>query len=239
MNGNGPYPLGRLEPTDWVHVERYPLMAEAVAAAPLIAERTLSLPRYREFYDQQKEGACVGFSSSWMMSILNQRRYDARWLWDRAKEIDEWPDTNPGDGKGTSMRAAMDVLRAQGHCRVYRGSVKPCNAGDGILENRWATNVDGIRASIAAGTPVVLGVRWYANFAKPVKDGNEYWIGQGDLGAVRGGHAICAYKVSDRRQAIGLVNSWGKRYPLVWMPYSTVERLLSEHGEAVLVTDRP
>jgi hypothetical protein len=90
------------------------------------------------FYDQGREGACVGFGSSRMMSLLNRKRYDARWLWNRAKEVDEWPDTNPGDDNGTSVRAAMDVLRAQGH--------KPSNgtdakAGEGISANRWARTV--------------------------------------------------------------------------------------------------
>jgi hypothetical protein len=230
------FPLGRLEPTDWTHVERYEYAPAPRRAA---VERALSLPRYRALYDQGREGACVGFASSWMVSILNRRRYDARWLWDRAKEVDEWPQTNPGDGKGTSVRAAMDVLRTQGHARIVRGHTQPCSPADGLLENRWATNVDGIRAAISDGVPVVLGANWYVNFDKPVKKGAEWWIGEGDLGRVRGGHAVCLYRASDRRQALGLVNNWGTRYPLAWLPYTTVERLLHERGEAALVTDRP
>ena len=239
MSANGELPLGRLEPTDWIHVVRYPLTAAAIDAAPTTAERVLPLPRYRVVYDQGREGACVAFASSWLMSIFNRRRYDPIWLWNRAKEVDEWPQTNPGDGKGTSVRAAMDVLRGQGHCRVYRGATQPCTQRDGILENRWATTVDGVRASIAGGTPVVLGVNWYVNFDRPVQKGIDWWIGEGDLGVRRGGHAVCLYRVSDRRQAVGLVNNWGTRYPLPWLPYATLDRLLREYGEATLVTDRP
>jgi hypothetical protein len=33
-------------------------------------------------------------------------------------------------------------------------------------------------------------------------------------------------------------NSWGRAYPLVWLPYAAMERLLKEDGEATLVTDR-
>ena len=61
-----------------------------------------------DFYDQGREGACVGFGCSRMMSLLNRKRYDARWLWDWAKSTDEWPETNPGDDQGTSVRAACD-----------------------------------------------------------------------------------------------------------------------------------
>ena len=50
-----------------------------------------------------------------MMSLLNRKRYDARWLWDWAKSTDEWPETNPGDDQGTSVRAACEILRARGH----------------------------------------------------------------------------------------------------------------------------
>ena len=45
--------------------------------------------------------------------------------------------------------------------------------------------------------PVVLGINWYAGFDRPERLGNgtryaSWWIGRGDLGRLRGGHAICA-----------------------------------------------
>ena len=238
MTTNGDRPLGRREPGDWEHVERYPYSAVAPVTVPTI-ERTLPLPRYRTVYDQRREGACVGFASSWMMSIFNRCRYDATWLWNRAKEIDEWPETAPGDDKGTSVRAAMDVLRVKGHSRVVRGRTEACRTSEGIAANRWATTVDEIRTAISEGAPVVLGTVWYVNFDRPVKKGREWWIGEGDPGPRRGGHAVCVFRASDRRQAVGIVNNWGPSYPLVWLAYTTVERLLGEHAEATLVTDRP
>lgn len=70
------------------------------------------------FFNQGMQGSCVGHGSSRMMTLLNRVRYDSRWLWDRAKEIDEWPDTNPGDDNGTSVNAAMKILKALGPKRV-------------------------------------------------------------------------------------------------------------------------
>lgn len=58
-----------------------------------------------EFYDQGSEGACVGFAWSRCMTILNKEFYTARWLWDRAKERDQWAETNPGDDNGKIGRA--------------------------------------------------------------------------------------------------------------------------------------
>ncbi len=72
-----------------------------------------------------------------MMSLLNRRKYDARWLWNQAKIIDEWPDTNPGDDNGTSVRAACDVLRTQGHLRSTIRGAHP-DVQEGIQANRWA-----------------------------------------------------------------------------------------------------
>jgi hypothetical protein len=242
-----PFPLGRVVPKDWRHVEKYPLRGldsavlmgvslQAATAAPV--EKRIPLPGLRDWYDQGIEGACVGFASSWMMSMLNKRRYDARWLWDRAKERDEWDSTNPGDDQGTSVRAAMDVLRDVGHVRVFRGKRLAVLVKEGIRENRWATTVDEVRACIAAGVPVVLGCNWYANFDEPERWG-DWYIGRGNLGAVRGGHAIVARGASDRRQAVLLTNSWGKRYPDVWLEYNVLKRLLGEDGEATVVVDRP
>ena len=48
-------------------------------------------------------------------SILNKDRYAARWLWDQGKIRDQWPETNPGDNQGTSVRAAAEALVAAGH----------------------------------------------------------------------------------------------------------------------------
>src|SRR3954466_3719455 len=103
------------------------------------------------FYDQGREGACVGFGCSRMMSLLNRKRYDARWLWDRAKENDEWGDTNPGDDTGTSVRAACSILRSAGHVNwnkkyagrdhVQRAKEKP-KSDEGVMRYRWARTAD-------------------------------------------------------------------------------------------------
>jgi len=103
------------------------------------------------YYNQGREGACVGFGASRMMSMLNRKRYDARWLWNEAKLIDEWADTNPGDSNGTSVRAACDILRNRGHRRVKAGTSQPEVADEGISANRWATSIDEVLAVL--GTP--------------------------------------------------------------------------------------
>ncbi len=58
--------------------------------------------------------------------------------------------------------------------------------------------------------PVVIGINWYSNFDRPVTikvRGRSYAaIGQGDLGRIRGGHAVC-------------LKPWGVTDPLAWWRY--------------------
>lgn len=260
--GSGPKPLGRRTPESFEHVERYPLSALPISTIDK-AERTLRLPWWHWQHDQGYEGSCVGHAVAMERAITNSaqnvlvrvvrptRRYDPIHVWNEAKKIDVWPDTNPGDSNGTSVSAAYDVVRTQGVCRVKkmvldaRGNPTPVGSygldpAEGISTNRWATTVDEMRTAVALGTPVVIGVDWYSGFDTPVKRKNEWWLPSlhEPLGSIRGGHAVCVYAVSDRRQAFKFKNSWGRDYPLAWLPFDTMERLLHDYGEAALVTDR-
>lgn len=108
-----------------------------------------------DFYNQFSEGACVGEGASRMMSLLNRKRYDARWLWDMAKASDEWADTNPGDSGGTSLDAAMQVLLGRGHVpwkAEYAGrtwqqrDTEMPSIVEGVASYKWATSVDDVRS---------------------------------------------------------------------------------------------
>jgi hypothetical protein len=225
-------PLGRRAPTDFEHVDKYPLTATTRPVKPvpvaigvnwydnfddpqqdhhgswwvgrgelgsvrgghcvcLLPAKTIDPPAWRAFYNQGSEGACVGFGCSRMMGLLNRVRYDSFWLYHEARKVDEWPGE---DYDGTSVRAALDVLRTQGHVRVgAKGKRLPPSVAEGISANRWATSVDD-----------VLKVLGY-----PDKDYVEF------------------------------ANSWGLDYPRrTRMPASVLERLLNENGEFGLVTDR-
>lgn len=164
------------------------------------------------FYNQGHEGACVGFGSSRMVTLLNRKLYFGRWLWDRAKEHDQWPDTNPGDSNGTSVNAAMQVLAQMGHVAwkpsyvdmdtdgeggdAYPRSALAPVASEGINTYRWATTVDQVHAAIKSPSSAKAG-------------------------------------------AVRILNSWGTDYPQrVWMPNETLQKLIDQDGEVALVTDR-
>jgi hypothetical protein len=231
--------------------------------ATFAVNKRLALPYWHWTHDQGSEGSCVGHGVAMERAISNTkqnrllqilyptRRYNPIDVWNEAKLRDEWSDTNPGDDNGTSVHAGYDVCLYEGLQRVSSMkldatgvpipvSPKPRAISEGVSSVLWANTVDQVRLAISQGNPVTIGVNWYSNFDNPThKDGfNLGWVGEGNLGSIRGGHCVCIYGAADRYQAVAIKNSWGRSYPLIWMPYTTLGRLLSEDGEAALVTDR-
>jgi hypothetical protein len=246
--------LGRMVPKDFEHIDKFPLRALGRGTTKDV-EKLLVLPKWHTLHDQGEEGACVGFGTSMMLSMLNEHqcrtqgqkepyiRYNPWWLWDRAKEIDEFQETNPGDSNGTTVRAACEILRTIGHVLWEKEednkSFLPPETTFGISAYRWATNVDEMRTAIDSNQPLVIGVNWYLNFDSPVYKDGEWWIGldANNLGRTRGGHSLCLYGASDKRQAFRGKNSWGPKYPEFWIPFTTTERLIREQGEVAIITD--
>jgi len=126
-----------------------------------------------DFYNQGAEGACVGFGWSRCMTLLNNgSMYAARWLWDRSKELDQWPDTNPGDNNGTSVRTAGDVLRQSGHVSwqaAYSDDDHHDRAGygpesdAGIQRFRWALSSDDVHQVLGNDRADELGAVPFLN----------------------------------------------------------------------------
>jgi hypothetical protein len=136
-----------------------------------------------------------------MMSFLNSKLYLARWLWDQAKKVDEWPETNPGDDDGTSVRAALDVLRTQGHV-PYTSVMDPLQTdwrkrdelagkpSEGIAANRWITSIEDCMQVLGySGLEYVdvvnsWGTSWPHVVRMPAKVLERLWHEDGEIGVV-------------------------------------------------------
>lgn len=99
------------------------------------------------FYDQGALGACVGFSMARVLTQWNHGLFDARDIWDRAKLIDGFSDTNPGDNEGTTLDAGARVLALEGPRPWDRLDSEP-RRDLGFGEYRWATTVDEVLAAL-------------------------------------------------------------------------------------------
>ena len=110
-----------------------------------------------KFYNQGSEGACVGFSLSRALSLMNRSRYDAYSLYKEAQKIDPWPETPPEEG--TSVDAGCQILKNRGARRYdsLSGKFLDWNIISGIQGYRWATSVDDIHAFLKHPTADKLG----------------------------------------------------------------------------------
>jgi hypothetical protein len=211
------------------------------AAMTFTVNKRLNLPRHMiPKYDQGSEGACVGFAWSWALSILNRRFYAARKLYLEAQFIDPWTDTPPEEG--TSIVSGAEVLRDQGHWRFARGITFPLALSEGIVDFRYGENSHELRLAIFNNTPAVLAIPWFDDFDRPEwgdfgAGGKRWWIGRDitKLGPIRGWHAICVFGARDDIAAGTLVNSWGVNYPIVNVPYETLDHMFTVHGAQMLI----
>lgn len=109
-----------------------------------------------DYYDQGNEGRCVEFATSRMLSHLFRAKFDLtrEYIYFEAQRTDEWPGGSyPGGSpayEGTSVRAALEVVRAHGAiAKPRRGKVpEQPDTKYGIAEYRWATNWDDVRAAL-------------------------------------------------------------------------------------------
>lgn len=135
-------------------------------SAGKVTRRLQDSSSWWDFYNQGAEGACVGFGCSRMMTLLNRKRYDARWLWDWAKKTDEWSDTNPGDDNGTSVHAACTILASKGHVAwaskyanntwQQRDNETPVSS-EGLSVYRWANTTDQVMQVIKSPASEAMG----------------------------------------------------------------------------------
>lgn len=172
--------------------------------------------------DQGNEGACVGFGWSHELAarpviIPDVTDATATALYDRARQLDEWPGE---DYDGTSVLAGAKAVEEAGFLREYR----------------WAFGLEDVRLALGYHGPVVLGINWYDGMFDVDSDG--FIHKSGDLA---GGHCILAYSVSERLQVVRLWNSWGPDWGMggsAMITFADLDALLHEQGEACIPVRR-
>jgi hypothetical protein len=173
--------------------------------------------------DQGATSSCVGHAWRQFLSsapLMTKAGPDAFKIWNDAKAIDEWTDTNPGDEEGTSVRAGVKVLQSLGHIASYV----------------WAFSAGDCRDFILGGFgPLVFGTWWYGSMFDPDPAGFVTISG-----SPIGGHAYFVVGYSTQRDAFRCVNSWGREWGQsgrFWLPFDLAHRLIQEDGEACAATE--
>jgi hypothetical protein len=188
--------------------------------------------------NQGNTGTCVGHGiKHWMMSApivdTPEAEPSAFDLYRRFVLLDEWPDNDaeaaaPDAGlqSGTSVRAGMKWLKAQGYLKEY-------------VRCYSATT---IQAAVTTLTPVPVGTYWTEAMSEPTAEGLVRYDGTG----IVGGHCYLCHWYDAARGLFLFQNSWGRtwgvdhptqgslkgRRGFFYIPGEDVEHLIRDDGEA-------
>lgn len=192
----------------------YPIRELITAGLPL---RSYTW-RCNTWLDQGSEGACTGFAVTQEAAarpcvVPNLTNKIARQVYNRAKQLDEWPGE---DYEGSSVLGAIKAGTERCWYREYR----------------WAFGEEDLAMAIGYKGPAVLGINWYEGMMEPDGNGFIYPTGQ-----VLGGHAILCNGFNKKLGRYTLHNSWGEgwgRYGECFITRIDMNRLLREQGEACI-----
>lgn len=225
--------FGRRSPTDWKHVERYPLTLATTLDRPMPV--VLGINWYESFDWPVPIDGRWWIRSSGLGSVLGGHAICVKpaVLTDPLEWWDFYNQNPYPECVGFSeSRAKSLVDRTRYDARWLYAEAQKIDEWPG-------ENYDG--TSVRAGLEI-LRTR-----------GHRRRIG-GVTGPERLGDGIAAYRwltsadeihsvikmpLADQLNAVPLLQTWGRTYPhIVWLPDSVLDRLLNEDGEAATFTDR-
>lgn len=146
--------------------------------------------RYKvgKILDQGAEGSCCGQACK---QLLQSEPFEqdvpqsAEWIYHEAQKIDEFPDGT----EGTSVRAALEILR-----RLK------------LIESfHWAPDIDSVLDWLAAQGPVDAGTDWFSYETE--SNGRVPFTGRRV-----GGHSYLLTGYDLPARILFMVNSWGRSY---------------------------
>ena len=208
-------------------------------------------PKMSPVRDQGNEGTCVSFASaSGMKEYQEQLDYQRlvllspRFVYSECKKIDGMPDE-----EGTTIRAAMKVLKDKGVCQerfwpYFPHQKNKAKAGAipnakkfRIMTYARILDLNELRMSLASKGPCVIGVKVFEGMMKtrtgvvPMPKKSEYSLG---------GHAISPVGYDDKKKLIKFKNSWSVEWGAKgyrFLPYAYIERYMMDAWSSVDIED--
>jgi hypothetical protein len=200
----------------------------------LVPKKTAPANLRAKFYptgpilDQGSLPQCVEYGTVQLLRtgpVSNKYEAAPGELYHKCQLVDEWPGE---DYDGTSVHAAMKVLKTEGY----------------ITEYNWAYDISTVVNYILTTGPMVVGTNWYSQMFYP--DNGFVTVD----GYVAGGHCFLFKGINldfpcpnGKKGAIRCVQSWGNNWGngphggLFWLSIDDAERLISEDGEAACIKE--
>jgi hypothetical protein len=228
--------LGRRPPTDWEHVEKYPLQALPMRDRPQFVPSPVGVNWYAEF-----DRPTLGRDSRWRVAangkltrirgghcvvFVPPRTRDHYSWWKYYNQGAEGACVGFGESRAMSL---LNRRRYDGRW-LYRNAQNrdefprtppeegtSVRAGLDVLREVGHVRVHGARSSAPDLAEGIAANRWATSIDDWLVALGRYW----------------------RSNEVPFLNSWGLSYPhVVWVPVTVMDRLLREDGEFAIITDR-
>lgn len=225
-------PLGRLEPPDSKHIDKYPLRALAQAELPKITPVVLGINWYSSFDAPVKRSN----GTYWVTEVSGPIRgghaicVKPDSMSDYASWWDFYNQGNTGECVGYSSSRMMTLLNRARYDApwLYFAALEDAGqppdpySGTYIRSGGEVLRDLGHKTSRSTEPKLIQGIsayRWATTVDEMISViGSPNQVKQGGF---------------------NLINSWGRDYPhVVRFPFETIERLLKEDGECMVPTDR-
>lgn len=223
--------FGRLVPTDWEHVEKYPLRVSLVVKPTPVV---LGVNWYRSMSNPEKDT-----SGRWWIKGISGPLDGGHAICVKCAVLTDplgwWDFYDQPDGScvGFSESRAMSLLnrtRYNAHW-LYEEAQK--------IDEWPGENYEG--TSVRAGFEILRqrGHRRLINGVtgpERLEDGVAAYRWATSVADI---HGAIQMPLADSLNGVPLLNSWGRSYPhIVWLWDEDLDRLLNEDGEAAVVVDR-
>ena len=201
--------------------------------------------------DQGDEGTCVGFAvaagmKEYQEMLDYQKRVELspRFVYSESQKIDGMP-----KGEGTTIRAAMKVLKRSGVCQEMfwpysphqtdkpKKGVNPDAKRFRVFTYARILNLDELRMSLAVKGPCVIGIEVFNAMLK-TKTGVVSMPKKNEK--TLGGHAVCCVGYEDGKGMVKFKNSWSVQWGekgFGYLPYAYIERYMMDAWSSVDIAD--
>jgi len=227
--------LGRRVPTDWEHVDRYPLRALDIPERPTTVPMAIGINWYTEFDHPTKgrdgrwrvaqDGRLTSVRGGHCLCLAPFGFNDQKSWWYYYNQGNEGACVGFGCSRMMTLlnryRYAGQWLYQQAQLVDEWSDTPPeegtsVRAGLDILRTVGHRRVRGVKTAEPNPTDGIAANRW----ATDIDD-------------------VLATLDRPGEDEVPWLNSWGKNYPhVVWVPAEILERLMREDGEFGVVTDR-